>query len=198
MIFYQLLRPFSYLTIKHPAKRMIDFYFPFFLSLLVALVAYFSRGEVNFWGGGGLVDLLQSLVQNLPGFYIAALAAVSTFGKQTTLDATIPSPTPTIETWYGQSKVSIDLTRRRFLCLLFAHLTALSILISVVSAVMRVSALPSRNFLPGWALDVGFLFSVVLYFFMLFQMFCVTLFGLFYLSDKIHQPDPTEIPSDAE
>ena len=189
MLIYQLLRPFAYLTIKHPAKKVVDRNIPMFLALGTLVVLGFGRGTINAWGDNGLIALMQGLIQGLPGFYIAALAAVATFGRQTSLDALIPEPTPTIDTWYGTGKVEIGLTRRRFLCLLFAHLTALSLAISLLSSFGRSLAPVLKSVLPHWLAELLFYLTTAAYFFFVFQMLIVTLWGLFYLSDKMHQPD---------
>lgn len=188
-MFYQLLRPFSYLTINHPAKKVVDWRVPGLLTLVAMCVLVVGRGAINVWGADGLVSILQGLVQGLPGFYIAALAAVATFGRQTTLDSLIPEPTPTIETWYGEGKIEIGLTRRRFLCLLFAHLTAVSVCISVFASFGRAVAGPVQRSVGSYALDVAFYVGSTVYVFFVFQMIVVTLWGLYYLSDKMHQPD---------
>lgn len=189
----QLFKPFGYLTIKHPAKKVVDLSIPLIMALTVLCILALARNAINVWGDSGLVSMVQGLVQGLPGFYIAALAAVATFGRQTALDALIPEPTPTIETWYGTGKVEIGLTRRRFLCLMFAHLTALSIALSIFTSFGISLAAPVRaTLVPGFAELLFYVISGV-YFFLLFQMLVVTLWGLSYLSDKMHQPDAVAI-----
>lgn len=190
----QLLRPFGYLTIRHPAKKKIDVRIPAVMTLGILITLAFFRDEVDVWGAGGLVTSIQSLVQGLPGFYIAALAAVATFGRKTSLDSVIPEPTPTIDTWYGSNKVPVELTRRRFLCLLFAHLTALSLALSVGSSLGRSLAAPVKDLLPVWAAEPLFYVVCGGYFFLVFQMLVVTLWGLTYLGDKMHLPDATILP----
>lgn len=194
-MFYQLLRPFSYLAINHPAKKVVDWRVPGFLTIVAMSVLVAGRGSINVWGPDGLVSVLQGLVQGLPGFYIAALAAVATFGRQTTLDSLIPEPTPTIETWYGGGKIEIGLTRRRFLCLLFAHLTAVSVCISVFASFGRALAGPIQRSMGAQWLDLAFYVGSTVYVFFVFQMIVVTLWGLYYLSDKMHQPDAEPLDS---
>ncbi|MGG2419743.1 hypothetical protein ACQV9O_26640, partial [Ralstonia pseudosolanacearum] len=172
----------------------MDFYLPLLgCAVSLILIATF-RPAFNTWGSGGLIEGLQGVIQSLPGFYIAALAAISTFGKQTTLDMVMPKPTPVIKTRFGSGMVPIELTRRRFLCLLFSHLTAVSIILSLSGPFLRTSAPVLKQYLDPLAASVAFYAVAGIYLFLLFQMFFVTLLGLYYLSDKIHQPDPT--PSD--
>lgn len=197
MIAYQLLRSFGYLSINHPAKKVVDWWLPILLSMATTLVLGFVGEKSSVWGSEGLIEKIQGLVQGLPGFYIAALAAVATFGRQTNLDSLIPEPTPTIDTWYGSGKVPMGLTRRRFLCLLFAHLTAVSIILSLGSALFLWAW---KVIIPMSAICVvvGFYFSTFVYFLALSQLVLVTLWGLYYLSDKIHQPDAKPLIEDVE
>lgn len=191
---YELWRPFGYLQIEQSDKRPVDFYLPLVGCAVSLILIAILRPAFNTWGAGGLIEGLQGVIQSLPGFYIAALAAISTFGKQTTLDTVMPKPTPVIKTRYGSGMVPIELTRRRFLCLLFSHLTAVSIILSLAGPFLRTSAPVLKQYLEPLAASTAFYIVAGIYLFLLFQMFFVTLLGLYYLSDKIHQPDPT--PSD--
>lgn len=188
MIIYQLFRPFGYLAIHHPAKRTVDWLIPSILTILVLLVFYLMGSQADtVWGGSGLVERVQGLIQGLPGFYIAALAVVATFGRKSNLDSLIPEPTPTISTVYGSGKMMIELTRRRFLSLLFAYLTALSISLSVMSSLMQwvvMSVISDK-------VEFVIYLATLIYFLFVFQLIVVTFWGLYYLSDRMHQPDPT-------
>lgn len=189
MLIYQLLRPFGYLAIHHSSKKIVDWYIPAALTAFLMALFVFFKGQINVWGDSGLVALIQNVVQGLPGFYIAALAAVATFGTQSVLDVVIPEPTPTIETWYGDGKLEIPLTRRRFLTLLFAYLTAISLCISIASSFFRVMVSPVESVVSEEYMSLLSYAASTIYFFFVAQMLIVTLWGLYYLSDRIHQPD---------
>lgn len=192
MLFYQLLRPFAYIFIHHPVKRMVDWYLPFGLLVgSVVLLAPFRSG-MNVWATDGIVATAQGLVQGLPGFYIAALAAVATFGQQgSSLDRIIPEPTPTLQTrWAGGRWVEMKLSRRRFLCLLFAYLTSISVVLSLFASYARAIAQPARKLLPVLLVDGLSWMAFAVYLLFLFQVVIVTLWGLYYLGDRMHQPDP--------
>jgi len=198
MFTYQILRPFGYLSISHPAKKVVDWYIPICLAALLCITVFIFRTSVNVWGENGLVAMVQGLVQGLPGFYIAALAAVATFGKQSILDTLIPEPTPTIDTWYGGGKLEIELTRRRFLSLLFAYLTAISLCLSIFSAFVRALANPIRNWFPEIISNFCYFVITYAYVFFVLQMLIVTLWGLYYLSDKMHQPDANSVSKNVD
>jgi hypothetical protein len=150
---------------------------------------------MNVWGADGIISSTQGFVQGLPGFYIAALAAIATFGQQTTLDKVIPSPTPTLHTSYSGTWVEMKLTRRRFLCLMFAYLTAVSIVLSLLAYYCRAIAAPARVLLPASIVDSVSFLLLATYLLFLFQLVVVTLWGLYYLGDRMHQPDPYDPPS---
>ncbi|WP_373987817.1 hypothetical protein [Duganella sp. BuS-21] len=194
MLFYQLFRPFAYIFIRHPVKRKVDWYLPIGLTLISLILIWPMREDMNVWAGSGLVASAQGFVQGLPGFYIAALAAVATFGQQTGLDRIVPAPTPTLHTNYSGQWVDMKLTRRRFLCLLFAYLTALSIALSLFAYYAQAIALPARKLFIGSVVDAVSAIALAVYVLFLFQLFVITLWGLYYLADKMHEPDPYNTP----
>jgi len=196
MLFYQLLRPFAYIFIHHPVKRIVDWYMPAALLMIsIVFIAPF-RSDMNVWATDGIVATAQGLVQGLPGFYIAALAAVATFGQQgSSLDNIIPAPTPTLQTRFAGAWIEMKLSRRRFLCLLFAYLTSISIVLSLFASYARAVAVPARKALPAVAVDVCSWIALGVYLLFLFQIVIVTLWGLYYLGDRLLQPDPFDQPS---
>lgn len=191
-MFYQLFRPLAYLLIKHPEKWKFDWLTPLILSFLTAALFFVAHGKVNLYGGGGVLSSLIGLVQGLPGFFIAALAAVATFNRND-LDNLIADPTPEIEIHIRNQATKIKLTRRRFLCLLFAFLTTES-LVFVVLSILAINFAPtlSQLLLVLWgpqALNAAFAVATMLLALVFWQMAIATLLGLYYLGDRLHQPD---------
>lgn len=195
MLTYQLLRPFAYIFIHHPVKRKVDWYVPICLVLFALILLFPFRDGMNVWATDGMVASAQGFVQGLPGFYIAALAAVATFGQQgSSLDRVIPAPTPTLQTRFAGTWVEMKLSRRRFLCLLFAYLTSLSVVLSLFAYYASAVAEPSRRVLSDRAVDALSWIALCVYLLFLFQLVIVTLWGLYYLGDRMHQPDPFDPP----
>jgi hypothetical protein len=192
MVLYQLRRPVQYLAIQHPAKKVVDWYLPIALSAIAVVIGLLSHEKLNVFGAGGIVSMILAFVQNLPGFYIAALAAIATFGRND-IDSVMPGdPPPRLQTVTNSGVPNlISLTRRRFLCLLFAFLTVECVVLTLVS-VLALAAAPA---LSGWLQTRHWLHlavfgvSVFVYGLMLWQLLIATLWGLYYLGDRIHQPD---------
>jgi hypothetical protein len=189
MLIYQLFRPFTgYLSIRHPTKPIVDWLVPGLLSLAATVVVYLIKGNVNFYGPGGFVSLALGYIQNLPGFYIAALAAIATFPRVEIDQILAGNPTPKILNIDSQGNENyVDLTRRRFLCLMFAFLTAECIILTVLSVVGLSVAAPLRGALPDWAHIALFVTAAFVYFMLFFQLIVATFWGIFYLGEKIHQ-----------
>ena len=105
------------------------------------------------------------------------------------IDRPMPAPSPRLNVLVRGRKVPIDLTRRRFLCVLLAFLTAES-LVLVVGAIFAQTVAPTIRDLVADKFHFLCLY-IGLFFYLLFfwQMMVVTFVGLFYLGDRIHQPD---------
>jgi len=178
------------LGIAYPNKWRLDWLIPFVLGAVsaVVLAALALVHPLLIIGDGGLVSKIVSLVQSLPGFYIAALAAIATFNR-IDIDRPMPAPSPRLNVLVRGRKVPIDLTRRRFLCVLLAFLTAES-LVLVVGAIFAQTVAPTIRDLVADKFHFLCLY-IGLFFYLLFfwQMMVVTFVGLFYLGDRIHQPD---------
>lgn len=184
-----LFRPFSFLAIRHPSRLpvWVNWVLPLMATAMSLVALHWIGANVNVFGTQGLLDRLLAFVQTLAGFYIAALAAVSSFNSPH-LDREMPAPAPTMCIMYNGGMQRVALTRRRFLSSMFAYLTSLSFLFSL-AAIITVVLAPELN--QAWAGAVGFLHKLGAGFFLfaLFQMTCVTFWGLFYLGERMITPD---------
>lgn len=190
--FFEISRPFHFITINHASRNFVIIYIPLALCALTFLPFITIADEVpQIFNSGGLIDRLYPMLSILPGFYLAALAAVASFNSEK-LDKLMPSPTPTIACLYKHRLILMDLTWRRFLSLLFSYLTAVSLaffLVSVASDTISPYVKNTLKSAPYEAIiytQILFLFSYV---FVLYHMFCITLFGLFNIGDYMHQKE---------
>lgn len=183
-IIYQLTRPFQYLLIKQKSKPLYDWFFPSVLTG-ISFLLFIPLGislEDLIKADTGLLSRLLSFLQILPGFYIAALAAIAVFNKDD-IDQAMPEPTPLMDVATKEGKQKIRLTRRRFLCMLFAFLTMESIALIIFVSIGNVATVPNKNYLVAGYIYAG---SFLLLF---WQLVVSTSFGLYYLGDRLHQPD---------
>ncbi|PTQ90265.1 hypothetical protein [Agitococcus lubricus] len=189
MILYQLSRPFAYLSIKnHPSKKVFDWIFPAIISitLMVMLSPFWS--DINFYGNDGLISKLMTFCQTLPGFFLAALSVIATFSK-VDIDQLLPAPTPKIKVEVRGTVNEIELTRRRFLCMLFSFLTFESLILAILPLfILAIAPAASKIIAEGWNTLAAITFIFV-YLFTFFQMLTATMLGLYYLGDRLHQPN---------
>lgn len=186
----ELVRPFAYLRIQHASGtlRAVNWALPVgAAAVCVALGAWVSP-SVNVFHADGLLVKLLGFVQSLPGFYLAALAAVATFAKEG-LDRLMPGEAPKVDIIYNGQLTVVELTRRRFLSMMFAYLTVLSILLTMAAILATTFVDPIRALLTplgrAW-LKGAFAFF---YLAMLAQMLVITMWGIYYLGERMHTPD---------
>ncbi|MBG0593852.1 hypothetical protein KKZ48_09045 [Enterobacter hormaechei subsp. xiangfangensis] len=186
-IFSHLLKPFGYLFIKGiNGKKAYDWYAPAALTAISLIYFHFLKvPSLDLIKDGGFVKTASSFISNLPGFYIAALAAIATFNREEIDFPLIGSNgAPFIKvTRTKENGKTVDthekLTRRLFLCMLFSFLTALSLCILMLNAFATPLTGTYNNDIANWSYIIVFLFFT-------WQMLVSTFFGLYYLGDRIH------------
>ncbi len=186
-LFYIFARPIFYLFIKDPSgdKKWIDWLFPCFITSILSIFLI-SGNMPQIVGNNGVLSKLAGFLQIMPGFYLTALAAVSTFSNST-LDLLLPEPSPTINIIYNGNKIkNMPLTRRRFLNYLFSYLTILSLLLyfSIIITELFVNAdLIKEDFFQLFIAPI----LLWVYALFIFQMLSITVFSLYQLCERIHQ-----------
>lgn len=181
------LRPFSYLTISHKQKLIVDWLFPTVLTALSLAIIFAAKhqGALQILGESGLINKINTFVQVLPGFYIAALAAIATFNKPE-MDLTMSNP-PTMKIFSNGQWATIDLTRRRFLSSMFAFLSASSVLLILLSIGIQLLSPFLVSLLPKSETKACITYAFLALYLMIFwQIIVTTLWGLFYLGEKSH------------
>lgn len=184
----QLSRPWAYLRINARGKALFDWIVPLFLGAALSVLVIQAGPAVVVFGDSGLISKITGFLQGLPGFFIAALAAVATFNRDD-LDALLPAPTPTMVVSKKGQSVPLELTRRRFLCALFAFLTAQTLLITCAGIFSTSLAAWVISVTPDSLLVSVKAFGTFFFVFLLCQLLSVTSLGLYYLGDRIHVPD---------
>lgn len=160
---------------------------PIALTALAFAWFLFTPYRPNFFGTGGVSEFIFEIFEILPAFFIAALAAVASFGNEA-LDEELGPEGPSIRIDYGEEEDLVLLTMRRLLCYLFSYLTVLGLLIFVGSGLgfylisdFGVSLVFGEATI--WVVGASFLVLVYLCFCVLIAL----LQGVFFLSERIHQ-----------
>lgn len=180
-ILCKLFTPLNYLRIKHPQKLLIDIILPIVFSVLICVVFYFLPKPVALLGQNGLVASLSSFLQVLSGFFIAALGAIATFPNKNIDEST--------------DGVSLELngvvlTRRQFLSYMFGFLSFTGFVLVLISKIV-LSGESNLSYLLSDLDKQSVIRLKLLFLFIYFAIFnsllFTTLFGLHYLTEKIHE-----------
>jgi hypothetical protein len=183
----KILTVFSFLKIEGEDIAWYQFYYPLILTCVG--FSLFISGR---WVGleideSDFVSDLNSLMGVLVGFYIASLAAVSSFENKN-LDIAMKGRPTKLRTFRADKEIVETLTRRRFLTILFGYCAILSVIVFALGML-------SLNVSFEVELESSFfeLLRFLTYVFwagyswLLSSLLVSTLLGLHYLVDRMHR-----------
>ena len=196
MLWYELTRWWAYRRIKHPKMNLYVWVLPLALAVLstAALLALPVRPAVA--GRDGVLQAVIGVLTILPGFFLAALAAVATF-QRPEMDVEMPAPAPVVGVRFGDAVVETEVTRRMFLSYLFSYLTIVSLILVIVcvsanfaapSLASMLSSIEDEN-VRWWAQSIGRGAVVAFVSYWCASILITTLHGIFFLTERMHQPD---------
>ncbi|MHC9237382.1 hypothetical protein ACX9MO_17290 [Pseudooceanicola sp. 502str34] len=178
---------FSFLRLRSPDIFWYQWIYP---TAVFALVF----GGFQLWGDhflafdkDKLISDVNALMGILIGFYIAALAAVSSFSNEN-LDQVMKGRPPTLTTVRRSEEIKETLTRRRFLAILFGYCATLAIILyafGVLQAHLTVSQ-PAELWAQT-ALSFATQVAWGFYVWIIASLLVVTLLGLHYLVERMHR-----------
>lgn len=192
---YELTRGFAYRRIEHEHQAMYSRVLPLVGGILATALYIAVPDKIAILGKDGLLSSLLSIIATLPGFYFAGLAAVATFGGAD-MDKDMPAPAPELKMRHKGNLIKTTLSRRKYMSYIFSYLVVLSFMLcGIIVALNTVQ--PTINDLGqvlqrqelGWLVmasgetGVVFLISVLSA-----SVAVTTLQGLFFLSERLHQP----------
>jgi hypothetical protein len=182
----QLFTPVAYLRIRHPVKAWFDWYIPLLLTVVCVAFILVIPKPIKLFGDHGVVFIITDLIKMLTGFYIAALAAVATFPRDSMDEPIEGEPVTLSVKRKGVAKKS-ELSRRRFLSYLFGYLAFMGLALYFVGAVssllgpnLTLLQLAWWGVLLKWCFVFGYLFFTI-------NLLTTTLLGLHFLTDRIHR-----------
>ena len=179
----------SFLRLRSDDIRWYQWFYPTTVFILVFFgFFYLFAGAWLSYDAKNLIADINSLMGILVGFYIAALAAVSSFSNEN-LDKTMKGRAPKLKTVRKGQEITETLTRRRFLTVLFGYCAVLSILIYISGVLsVRVSINSTGVTWVDDLLAVAGTCGWAVYTWMLSSLLVVTLLGLHYLVERMHRP----------
>lgn len=194
-LIYQIGRGFAFGGVKHADLTRALRWGPVIIAVLGLIIYVILPVKPALVGEGSLSRHLIAVFSTLPGFFIAALAAVATFNRPE-MDETMPDPAPQLKLKTGNERDWVDLTFRMFLSHLFGYLTTIAfIAVFLFLGVDILSA--SGNDLVAKAIDEAALSHAALAFnatyvglavWLSAKVVITTLLGIYFLAERIHRP----------
>lgn len=186
---WRIFVPLRYWSIDHPQKRKFDLHFPIALTLIFSLALLSEEFRKDALGSLDIIGKLSGFLGVLTGFFIAALAAVATFGKAEMDDPMPGDPPLRLEHKTHAETYFENLSRRRFLSLLFGYLSFISLTLYIIGYMYLVTDKYFLGGLPAHTRSYIFCGFWIIYMFFISNIISNTYLGLFYLADRIHRPN---------
>ena len=183
----KIFEPLSYLRIKNSQIKLFSFYIPLILTAFFLAAYHFLPLKLNVFGNDGLIASISQLLSVLVGFYIASLAAVATFPNEN-LDQSIKGESATLKNLRGGKKNNENLTRRRFLCLLFGYCSWLSMYLFIFGTLSKLIENNIQMIVKPEYHELLIMAFLCIYIFSFINLMVTTLLGLSYLTERIHRP----------
>lgn len=182
------LRPLNYLRIRHPYALKYNWLYPLFLGGVISFGFLKLGSAADAFKDGGVILSLIPLLSILSPFYIAALAAVSTFTGNKSVDLPFEMRKPVLLYVMGDGGdwEDIEVTPRHFLSMLFGYSTALSLLLLLL-AIFSPLALSALQKIPSGYASYGLSAFLCVFLLLFSQLVLGTLLGVYFLADKIHR-----------
>ncbi|MFN4366527.1 MAG: hypothetical protein ACK4GA_02665 [Acinetobacter sp.] len=202
-MFELIFKPLNYLAIKwevegHYSKKAFDYFIPLIISVLISLLlvgieCYFSSRtteDVNIFASD-ISSLLAGFLQTIPGFYIAALAAIATLTSPT-MDKDMDGVAPTykidsIDVHGNPIKKDEPLKRRGFLARLFSYLSFISLIAYFSILILRYIYKLDILAVEQLTYSIVYFICLTAFNFLLVQLMLLTFLGLYYLGQRIHE-----------
>lgn len=184
-----LLTPLKYLRVSNSHKLAWDLWIPLAAAAVFTALVGLLPVQPALLGERGLVHGVNELLKMLVGFYIASLAAVSSFNNEA-LDQQVSGEGVTL---YIKGEGTQKLTRRRFLSLLFGYLSFLAIVLYLGGVLAQLAAPSLEKLAELRYIDKARLLAIWCYLALVWQLICITMVGLYYLSDRIHRRTPSKL-----
>lgn len=183
----KVLTVFSFLRLKSPDIAWYQWVYPTILFIILYVGVWIVGDRYFVFDFEKMLADINALMGILVGFYIAALAAVSSFTNET-LDQVMKGRPPTLISRRQGNDIKETLTRRRFLTILFGYCAVISIFIYIFGVLgLHVQLVEPVDIWLERAIDIGRLIAWAVYVWVICSLLVVTLLGLHYLVERMHR-----------
>lgn len=158
-----------------------------FASITVLALIIFAP-NMDIYGNSGIFVKLTPFLAVISPFFLAALAAVATFGGTKFFDEDFKMAEPVTLSVIGEMGAleSINVKPRHFLSLLFGYCCVVALNLFIFSIFVPQIAGGLADLLGNSALYISWL-GLLVFLFFFYQVIIATLLGIYFLSDKMHR-----------
>jgi len=178
----RLLAPFRYLLIRHGLKPRFDWIWRGIMTGITLVILWLLPVHPKLLGDQGVLHGIRDLIALFAAFFVAALAAVATFARES-LDDLMQGASPRLH--------DRELTRRQFVSYLFGYLAVLSfgLFLAIVAAEIVAPSLPIvlGQTLYWWAKAI----TGAIFVFAFWNMVITTLLGVYFLVERVNFDEST-------
>lgn len=184
----QLFRPLDFLKVQNARRGVYQIKLPLIFAAIIIFLQSYGKSSINILADDAFIARTMLFLQILVPFTIAALAAVATFPSKIMDTKLSGNPKPKLRRKVRGEFIEEELTRRRYVCLLFGYLALLGILLLLLGIILPdiIRLLAMIPWLGGEPVQYA---ALGIFAFMSGNLLSNTLLGLFYLSDRIHRQD---------
>jgi hypothetical protein len=182
------LRSLNFLRVSHPYALKYNLIYPSACAFATAFLFYVFVPSINVFGASGLLFKLSPFLAVIAPFFLASLAAVSTFKATEFFDLPFEMTEPVTLLIRGKRGgwTSKDVTPRYFLSLLFGYCCVVSLFLFLITIVAPIIA-PKIAMMFGPYAEISGWLLLGVFLFLFYQMILSTLLGVYFLSDRIHR-----------
>ncbi len=184
----QLFRPLDFLKVQNARRVVYQLKLPLVFACAIIFLQSYGRDSFDVLADDAFIAKTILFLQILVPFTIAALAAVATFPSKIMDTKLSGNPKPKLRRKVRGEFVEEELTRRRYVCLLFGYLALLGIILLLMGIILP-DVLRLIVMLPWVSEDAVQYAALGVFAFLAGNLLSNTLLGLFYLSDRIHRTE---------
>lgn len=195
---WRLVYPLRYFSLDNKEKNNIDLWASGIITIFISSPFLVFPGA-SFFSADGFLDRLLTLTAALTGFYVAALVAAATFAHPDLDNVIRVGPIALITKDNDGNRILEYLTRREFICTIFAYLAFSAFILSVICSMsvglssIKIDAVQDWPYIgilvkaPMWTYLRGLV--IVMISLAISHLIVVTSLGIYYLMDRLYRHD---------
>jgi hypothetical protein len=186
---FELTRWYAYRRIRHPDMVHIVWTWPLLAACFFSALYLVTPSKPQLFGAAGIMAGASMILATLPGFFIAALAAISAL-RNRSLDRSLEGDAPKLERRVRGRPIIVELNIRQFLLFSAAYTSALSLCLLIVATTFSYAFSESAVLSYVGSELFFYVAGTILFLFLYFcsSLIVTTAHMIYFLSEGAHLP----------